>query len=275
MGVPDDVPRVIEPALEDVAFLSTSPNRMAILCCLREQPHSRHVLTEMTGVSRVTLARILDDLEERNWITQAGTRSEITPLGAWVCSEFIRLCEVLAEERTLRPVVPWFPPGGFGFPISALTDAEITLRTQADPTAPVGVFVRELESMTDYRAFSFSYTEPWFETTHERTLNDGLSWEWVTTPEVIQVLRADPRLSPRLREVLETGRAQIYTNEDVNTVVLFGDDRVLIRLVDDDQAPAALITATHPDVWAWAEDTFTAYKTHGEPVDPTTFADTP
>lgn len=123
-------------AADDVAFLANPDNRVAVLRSLLDGPHSRHVVAEETGVSRVTLGRILDDLEERRWITQRGQVCEATALGAWVEAEFTAFCETMASARRLEAVFRWFPEEGFGFPVSCLADADITLVSRADASAP-------------------------------------------------------------------------------------------------------------------------------------------
>lgn len=262
----------IEDSLAEIAFLSTSVNRLAVLLALVEQSHSRHVLAEMTGVSRVTLSRILTDLEARRWITQEGTRAEITELGAWVAEEFVELCEMFQHERSLREVSQWFPEDGFGFHLSALESARIITRNEANPAAPIASIVDELERPRHIRAFSFSITRPWLDTCWRRITGGELRWEWVTTPDVIDVLTSHPDMARQVHEILQTDRATFYTNESVTAVVLLADGGVHIRLVDEERTPAALIQSHDDAVWSWAEETFEAYKADGTRVDRDTFS---
>lgn len=271
MANPDEIRGVTAESLADIAFLANSANRVAVLDSLRDEPHSRHVLAEMTGVSRVTLSRILDALEERSWITQEGSHAEITPLGGWVLEEVEALCEMLDVERSLREVIHLFPEEGFGFHISALATADVTLRHKADPAAPITALVHQLETPEAIRSFSFSITEPWLETCWRRITAGELRWEWVCTPGVLAVLKSQPELARKAREILATGRAEFYTNDDVSSVVLLSEGRTHIRLVDDDGVPAALIQTDNEDVWAWAESTFQTYRREGTPVDPDAF----
>lgn len=263
--------RIPTESLTDIAFLANSGNRVAVLESLVEAPHSRHVLAEMVDVSRVTLARILDGLEERRWIRQDGTRARITPLGGWVLEEFAALCAMLEHERRLRDVIDLLPADGFGFHVSALTTAEITRRRKADPAAPIASLVDALETPDEIRSFSFSITDPWLETCWRRITAGELRWTWVCTPEVIDIMNADPTMAARAAEILETGRAEFYTNPDVAAVVLLAEGRVHIRLVDDDGIPAALVQTDDEHVRAWAESTFETYRRAGVRVDATAF----
>lgn len=51
--------------LDDIAFLANSEYRVAVLQSLLDGPYSRHVIAEKTDIHRVTLGRILDELENK------------------------------------------------------------------------------------------------------------------------------------------------------------------------------------------------------------------
>jgi hypothetical protein len=55
-------------ALEDIAYLCRSANRVTILDALTEGPYSRRELANQTDASRTTLDRIVNELEERRWV---------------------------------------------------------------------------------------------------------------------------------------------------------------------------------------------------------------
>lgn len=55
-------------SIKDITFLARSEHRIAVLDALQEAPRARHELRELTGASRVTVNRVLDDLEDRGWI---------------------------------------------------------------------------------------------------------------------------------------------------------------------------------------------------------------
>lgn len=63
-------------ALEDIAYLLRSPNRVRILDALTRDPYSRRELGEQTGTSRTTLDRIVNELEERRLPVHTDHRSE-------------------------------------------------------------------------------------------------------------------------------------------------------------------------------------------------------
>lgn len=145
-------------ALDDIAFLANSENRVAVLHELADGPHSKHVLMESTEFSRVTLGRILDDLEDRQWITQRGQVCDISALGSWVIEEFAAFQETMEAERNLRNVFQWFPKEGYGFHISCLADSDISSISRADASAPISTLVKQFDLGGRVNCFSFAIT---------------------------------------------------------------------------------------------------------------------
>lgn len=259
-------------SIDDIAFLANSENRVAVLRSLLDGPHSRHVVAERTGVTRVTLGRILDELEERRWITEEGAVCDVTPLGRWVVEEFTALCETMAAERRLRRVAQWFPEGGYGFHVGRLADAEVTLVSRADASAPISRLVREFEAGGRFRAFSFAITAPFLAACHRAVVDEGATWAWVFTPDVLDVLVADPEMARFSRELLESGRATFYRYDgDIPSVVIISEAGVNLRLADAEGAPTALIQSDDDEVRSWAESTFEAYRGEATPVDSEVF----
>lgn len=253
--------------VDDIAFLANSENRVAVLRSLLDGPHSRHVIAEKTDITRVTLGRILDELEDRQWITQRGQVCTITMTGEWVIEEFTDFSEMMEAEHRLRKVVRWLPEEGYGFHISCLADAELSLVTRADASVPISRLVRQFDVGGTIRAFSFAITSQFLEACWRHVMDGDVKWEWVFTSAVLDVLRDTPEMTRWSREMLETGRAEYrHYQSDIPYVVIISDERVNLRLADEDGAATALIQSDHDDVRTWAGDTFEEYWRQGEPV---------
>ena len=259
-------------AIDDIAFLANSANRVAVLRSIEDGPHSRHVILEETDVSRVTLGRILDELEEHCWIVRRGQVCDITPIGAWVLEAFNSFEAMMESARGLERVVQWFPPEGFGFHISRLADAEITLVDRADATAPIATIAQQFDTGGDIRAFSFAITSQTLDACWRNVMDGHITWQWVFTSSVLSVLKANPTMAEQSREMLESGRAHYRTVEgEIPYVVVLTDDCVNIRLADDGGAATALLQVDEPAVRGWADRMFRQYWDAGTPVGPETF----
>ncbi len=264
----------MNPSDEDIAFLANSANRVALLRCLREGPHARDGLMTKVGVSRVTLGRILDELEERNWITQRGQVATITSLGAWVLEEYQTFSDMMAAERSLREVFHWFPDEPYGFHISELADAEITAVSRANASAPLSQHVRLFEDGGRFWSFSFAITRLFLESCWRHVMNESITFEWVFTTAVLDVLTDDPELSRHSRELLDSGRVEYrHFDGEIPYIVLGSTETVNLRLADEDGSPTALIQSDADGVREWAESTFDRYWTDATPIETDVFTD--
>jgi len=263
-----DTPRSnMNPSNDDITFLANSENRLALLRCLSDGPHARDGLITKVNVSRVTLGRILDELDERNWITQKGQVCTITPLGAWVFEEYQSFSEMMTAERRLREVFQWFPDEEYGFHISELADAEITAVSRANASAPLSQHVRLFEDCDQFWSFSFAITRLFLESCWRHVMNEAITFEWVFTTQVFDVLKNDPELSRHSRKMLDSGRVEYRHYEGtIPYIVLGSEETVNLRLADEEGSPTALIESNADGVREWAESTFDRYWADAIPV---------
>lgn len=259
-------------ALDDIAFLANSMNRVTLLNELTDGPHSKHVLMEATDFSRVTLGRILDDLEDRQWITQEGQVCDITPLGTWVLEEFAAFKDLMESEQNIREIFEWFPTDGYGFDIRCLADADITSISRADASAPISTLIKQFELTGRIYAFSFAITSQFLEACWQAVMDERVTWEWVFTADVLDVMKHSPTMARQSREMLETGRANYRLYEGaIPYVVIVSEDTVNLRLADSDGAATALIQTDHDQVRSWARTQFNEYWENGTALTAETF----
>lgn len=256
-------------ARDDIAFLANSDNRVIVLRSLLDGPHSRHVIAEKTGASRVTLRRILDELEDRQWITQQGQICDITSLGAWVIEEFTALCTIMEAEGNLRQVYQWFPVEEYGFHIRCLADADITPVRRADASAPISTLSKQFQIGGRLYAFSFAITSQFLDACWHHVMAASVTWEWVFTSEVRKVLQNSSEMATKSREMLESGAAE-YRQFDgpIPYVVIVSEEMVNLRLADNDGAATALIQSDNDHVRTWAESTFEEYWREATSIEP-------
>ncbi|MCU4751373.1 hypothetical protein OB919_05155 [Halobacteria archaeon AArc-curdl1] len=257
----------MNPSDQDIAFLANSENRVALLRCLTGGRHARDGLITKVGVSRVTLGRILDECDDRNWITQEGQVCTITPLGSWVLEEYEAFSEMMAAERRVREVFQWFPDEEYGFHIRHLADAKITAVSRANASAPLSQHVRLFENGGEFWSFSFAITLLFLKTCWRHVMNEDITFEWVFTPQVLDVLKNDPELARHSREMLESGRVEYRHYEGTITYIVLGSEKTVnLRLADKEGSPTALIESDIDAVREWAESTFDRYWADATPV---------
>ena len=142
--------------LEAIEFLARSPNRVAVLRAVADEPHSRRALREETAASQPTLTRILRDFEENDWIRRTDEGYTATPLGGLLADGFADLLTVVETEQHLRDVAPWLPTDELDIGLTALHDAMITRPTTTDPSGPLKRALELTDDARDHRILSYA-----------------------------------------------------------------------------------------------------------------------
>jgi predicted transcriptional regulator len=73
---------------------------VAVLEAIAEDPRSRQQLRDKLSVSRTTLARILNEFEEREWIPRQGTEYTTTRTAEAILAKFDPLLQTSGGSRT-------------------------------------------------------------------------------------------------------------------------------------------------------------------------------
>jgi predicted transcriptional regulator len=262
-------------ALDDVAFLALSENRIDLLTVLSdERTHTRDELMEATDVSRPTLARNLDDFEARAWITQHGQNAQITSLGTWVHGEFTDLLEMMDTARQLRTVEQWLSTDTLAFELDCLTDATVTLPSKNNPLAPMHRASELERTARRSRVLTHALPTPCLDAHWEAITTGTHHFEAVVTPKVVEAMTR-PEHRSQFTDILTADQAAVFVYDGTIPDVVGINDGVVYFGVDDDRgAPLALIETDDATVRTWAEETFESYQEDASLLTPNRFAQT-
>ncbi|MDS0475019.1 hypothetical protein [Natrinema sp. 1APR25-10V2] len=255
-------------ALDDIAFLANSENRVELLRALVEAPESHDELRDRIGASRVTTARILREFEARDWITRSGQECAITPTGEWVSDEFARLLDEVAAERRLRKPLQWLPSDLLSFDVRRLRDAEIVVLEESDATAIIRRTLEFRRSSDRIRGVTRMVAPVFIETDWESTVHGQTRLEQVITPDVLDAIRTHSTAAKQLREMLDETNVHVSVTADIPISVGIYDDAVGIDLTDEDGVVKAGLVTEDEVVREWALDLFDRCRAEARPVDP-------
>ncbi|WP_254544305.1 helix-turn-helix transcriptional regulator [Halomarina pelagica] len=259
----------IQSSLEEIEFLARSPNRIRVLDTLTAEPMKRHEIEAGTGISRATLARILDDFEDRGWVIREGKQYETTPVGNYVAQEFTDVLKRFAPVPGLNEVAQWFPEEGFDFDLGCLAGAEIIRPARSDALAPTTHITRRLRTADRVRVISYSHLSDVMEVCWRATAERTLELESIVDRGVLERIETDPRMLDHAQEMVESGQAKFFWHEGPIPVTVFLiDDVVLLCLSGDEGAPHAVIETSDETVHSWAESIIDTYRCEGEVLDP-------
>ncbi|WP_170977391.1 helix-turn-helix transcriptional regulator [Halorussus salinisoli] len=255
-------------AIDELAFLANSSNRVEILDALADAPRTRYDLLEQTEISRVTLGRILRELENRRWIVRRDREYRLTPLGEWICDEFTDVVEAVEAEHQLREAVRWLPSELVTFDVRCLRGAEVILLDGADMTKLERRILEFHRSGEWIRGFARGVSPEAVENHWELALYEGTRIEMVVTPDTLDALQNDPPSVQRFRDLLDHHRAHYLLYEDVPLSVGIVDDTVGITLTDERGIPQGGVATDNEAVYEWAVDLFETYWEKAEVIDP-------
>ena len=254
-------------ALDDIAFLANSENRVTVLQMLVEAPQSHDDIRDRIGASRVTTARILRELEERDWITRAGQEYAMTPAGEWICEEFTRLMDEMEAERRLRKPLQWLPSDLLTFDIQCLRDAEIIVLNESDVTAIIRRILEFRRSADRIRGVTRTVAPEFIENDWKSTVHGDTRLEQVITPEVLDTVRNHLTSAQQLREMLDEPDVDVSVSENIPISVGIYDNSVGIDLTDEQGIVKGGLVTEDETVHKWAVDLFETCRDEARPVD--------
>jgi predicted transcriptional regulator len=263
--------------LDDAAYLTRSEHRVAVMELLAEEPRDRTELTDATGVSRVTMGRMLGELEDRGWIRREGHDYHVTHCGRIVAEDLSRLLETTETAQKLRDVETYMPVEAFEFDLRRLADARVLRPSRSDPNAPMRRMATLISESDRVRLVAPSVSPVPVRSHHDRVLDaDGHEAAAVLTADAVDVALSDPDMRTWFREMVETGRYDWYRYDGTYPLdIVIPDETVLLALYDDTGGAGfhSVIESTDETVLSWAVSEFERHRREAEPVDPARFTD--
>lgn len=245
--------------LSDITFLAGSENRLRMLDAVANTAYNRYELERELGISRATTVRILAGLEERAWAESIDGRYQTTPLGDEVLTAFVDFHDAVAKSQRLASIAPWVSSVS-GVGLEHLSDASITVPTQADSVAPIRRAIECMREASVVRGVSGGIAPEPLRVNRDCVVDEGQSFEVVFSTEVMDIIRSDPSMSKSLVDILEAG-GRVYEHDVVpHHYGLFDNERVGIGLVDDAGAPQAYVVSDNREVVDWASSTFERFR---------------
>lgn len=274
--MPDDSDAVPAEALEDIAYLARSANRLRLLDTLASGTYERRDLTERTGIARTTMGRIVNEFEERGWVERTPDGAyTATPVGEQVVAEFTPLVESMAVIRNLGKTVAWIQATENPISRHRLRDATLYRPEATDPAAPTGVYLDEIRTAGEFHCLvGVAPTVPFEKAMLDGVVERGIRVEHVISESEYAYLRSDPERMARWREYIQAG-ANVYRYDGtVPCNFLIIDGTVYIGKSQSDYGdPYTVIESDDDIVRSWAHDVIERHRTESEQLDTEVFAE--
>lgn len=266
------------PALEAIEFLARSPHRVAVLGALADAPRTRHELKELADVSRVTIARLLEDLEERGWLVHDDGQYEATARGRVVSREVARLRANLQVSDRLDDALRWLPVEEFEFDLARLHDADVLrAETWESQTEAIRHAASLAEGTDAIRGTAIGFSHEVVDTIRDMVVDRDGTFEAVVDETAFGMIRDDEGLRDRFQDILAAEGGALYHYQGarpLHMVMRFDDIAVICGHVDEGPPPGTL-ESRDERVHAWAKSYFESALAESEPVDVAALAGEP
>jgi predicted transcriptional regulator len=262
-------------ALEDIEFLARSPHRAEVLGALADAPRTRHELRERADVSRVTISRLLDDLDERNWVDHDNGQYEATPRGRMVAREFRRLHANLTVGDRLDDALEWLPTEEFDFDLACLHDADVLRATDWEgQTEAIRHAADLVEATEEIRGTAIGFSHEVVDEIRDMVIDRGGIFEVVVDETAFRMIQNDAGLRERFHDLLGSDGAHLYRyhGEAPLHMVMSMDDITVICGHIDEGPPPGTLESRHERVRTWARTYFESALRESELVDPDALA---
>lgn len=255
-------------ALDDIAYLARSANRVKLLDTLASGSYGRRELNERTGIPKTTIGRIVNEFQERDWIERTSDGEyTVTPAGAQVIAEFTPLIEAMMAIRKLGDMVAWLQASEQSIGLHHFSDATIRRPTPTDPMAPTAYYTERLRTADKFYCLVTVAPPVTFEITMTEEIQErNLTVEHIISDSEFRYICDHPDRLQRWRDYVDAG-ANVYRYDGevpCNLVIL--DRTVYIAKTQSEygEEPYTLIETENEAVRSWAYDVITAHRTDAE-----------
>lgn len=272
LSEPDTPP---DDALEDIAYLSRSGNRVAVLELVATNPHTPREIREVVDASRSTIRRILAELVERDWAERTPDGDIVaTVKGEHVVATFTPLAGSLQAIRELDEAVAWLPSDELSIDLHHFSDATVRRGDPASPAAEASYLHDRLrDASTLSNLVSVGPPLSMMKTTRDGVVSGRLTATTVLTERVVEYLRSHSEQLPLWQDYINAGARVYYYEGEIQCHLFIVDDTVLVGNNQPEVVrPCEFVETDDETVLSWARELIESYRADATRLGPETFA---
>lgn len=260
----------VPPESQPPPVVEVLSRRYAVLDTLATSPQQVRDLTDELEASRSTVSRALRDLEEADLVERTDDGYRANLVGQLALSLTREYYERIGDLSRLGVALEPLPPDA-PLPPEAVVGGEAFLATSPDPYRPDEVVLEAFRSATRLRYVYRLLTDArLLRLSHEHLLEEDLTIEPITTPEMVAHLREE--FPEKFAEALATGRYHLRVANDLPPFGLVlpecdGETTLLIGIGRPSGGVEALIRNDTPEAVAWGEAYYEEIRARSRPVE--------
>ena len=236
--------------------------RSELLGALQSAPRRPAELEAVTSLSRSTVHRAIQSLEDAGIVRVNDGVVELTGSGRAVTSHVVDASEAITTAQRLRPLLDAIDSAAVSLPLAHLDDAETTFADSRHAHLSVRRIRELVADARQVRLFSGVVSPLYLDIAFEQ-VRRGTEVEMILDREVVEVLFAE--YATEARDAARTGQFHVRAFDACPFDLFICDDTVAIA-AHVDGFLHGLVESADPVVQEWATATFEAYTARAEYV---------
>jgi predicted transcriptional regulator len=242
-------------------FLLETVRRKSLLDVLRSGAASATELSDSVDMSRSTVHRATNTLEERRLIERSNGRYRLTGLGRIVTEKTDDFGEEVWTAVTLEPFLNTIDT--HGIPIEHFCDARISHPTPRQPHTTIQRIVDLVESSDSLRMLS-TVLSPIYVNVGYREMMDGMDIEAVFDREAIEIMVS--QYAEEAYKAIQSGNFDVYAHEGLPFELFLLDNKIGMAAHDGNGIAQVLVECEDTAAIEWAETVFDEHRNEAEPL---------
>lgn len=186
---------------------------MPVFETLAEDVTTSSALAKHTEASRSTVARILDEGEQRGWIDSEGSQYELTIEGRIMIEEVRACLQTVEGIRHLGEALNWLPAPARSLDYHCFGDADIITGRPSNPTEPFDYVSELIRGAAEIRTLAWTGVPRLTKLINEQSGAGQLTCEAVIQARFFDTLAGRPEVIPHWRAPAERDEAWKYADE--------------------------------------------------------------
>lgn len=240
--------------------------RAAALRTLRADPMTRAELVTALDVSRTTIHRTVQSLDERGLLVQDDGKLALSVLGATVADEVATYRRRINAADHLHPFLDTIDELPAGLDVGLFADALVTEMSPTNPYAPVGRFMTLLRDSGSLSGFDTTTVAPVFVEEIRNQILGGMETEVIYLQAIVDDITST--YPDATVAAMDSGQLTLWTHEELPFGLAIFDDRLGLGGYDPDSGLLrAFVDTDDPDARRWGLDLFERYRETADSVE--------
>lgn len=244
-------------------FLLEAVRRAPLLRALRSAPADAATLSESVDMSRSTVHRATNALQNHDIVEKSDGQYALTGLGEAVAEQTESFGTGAWTALALSQFLNSIDMNGNRIPVEHFVDATIITQQPRQPHANIHRIIKLIENSDSLRMLS-TVISPVYVDVGYREMMNGMEIQAIFESEVLDIMRA--QFTEQLRETTATGNFDVYAQTDIPFELFIFDDKMGMAAHTEGGNAEVLVECDDPAAMAWAEDLFVEYLSTAEPL---------